>query len=31
LRFSGATHAALVTGDEYLGQEEEVWIYVGGG
>jgi hypothetical protein len=31
LRFSGATHAALVVGDEHLGQEEEVWIYVGGG
>jgi hypothetical protein len=31
LRFSGATHTALVVGDERLGDEEIVWTYVGGG
>jgi hypothetical protein len=31
LRFSGATHAALVVGVRSLGSEEEVWTYLGGG
>jgi hypothetical protein len=31
LRFSGASHAAMVVGDDYRGDEEHIWIYQGDG
>lgn len=31
LRFSGASHAAMVIGDDERGAEEEVWVYQGDG
>ena len=31
LRFSGASHAAMVVDDDHRGDEEQVWIYLGDG
>lgn len=31
LRFSGASHAAMVVGDDHRGDDEQIWIYQGDG